>query len=90
LRFQTVEPIFGDDQFYYVSSGLENGDQLIISAMGVPIQGMKVSPDQESRLDDAAIGGKAISGTKTISGGKAISDKEPVPSGAGGVVSDGK
>ena len=78
LRFQTVEPIFGDDQFYYVSSGLENGDQLIISAMGVPIEGMKVSPDQEPRLGDAA------------SGGKAISDKEPVPSGAGGVVSDGK
>jgi multidrug efflux system membrane fusion protein len=84
LRFQTVEPIFGDDQFYYVSSGLENGDQLIISAMGVPIEGMKVSPDQEPRLDDAA------SGEKAFSGAKAISDKEPVPNGAGGVVSDGK
>jgi multidrug efflux system membrane fusion protein len=84
LRFQTVEPIFGDDHFYYVSSGLENGDQLIISAMGVPIEGMKVSPDQEPRLDDAA------SGEKAFSGAKAISDKEPVPNGAGGVVSDGK
>ena len=29
------------------SSGLTNGDELIASAMGVPIEGMKVSPEKD-------------------------------------------
>jgi RND family efflux transporter MFP subunit len=50
LHLRVVEPIFGDDQFYYVTSGLTNGDEIITSAMGVPIEGMKVSPEKD--LDD--------------------------------------
>ena len=46
LRLRIVEPIFGDEQFYYVITGLQNGDEIIVSAMGVPIEGMKVSPEK--------------------------------------------
>ena len=46
LHLKVVEPILADDQFYYLSSGLENGDELIVSAMGVPIEGMRVSPEK--------------------------------------------
>ena len=46
LRFRQVAPIFGDDRFYYVTSGIENGDEIIVSAMGVPIEGMKVRPER--------------------------------------------
>ena len=60
LRLQAVEPIFGDDQFYYVSSGLENGDELIVSAMGLPIEGMKVSPDKESSVKEAVSNKEAV------------------------------
>ena len=41
----TVEPIFGDQRFHYVTTGLQEGDQLVISALGVPIEGMKLSPE---------------------------------------------
>ena len=60
LRLQVVDSIFGDDQFYYVSTGLENGDELIVSAMGVPIEGMKVSPDKEPGEE------KAVSDTEKV------------------------
>ena len=72
LRLQMVEPIFGDDQFYYVSSGLENGDELIVSAMGLPIEGMKVSPDKESSVDEAVSDKEAV--VSDIEG--AVSDGE--------------
>lgn len=45
LRLKVVEPIFGDEAFYYLADGLEEGDEIIISAIGVPIEGMRVSPD---------------------------------------------
>jgi len=77
LRLQVVEPIFGDDQFYYVSSGLENGNELIVSAMGVPIEGMTVSPDKEPNEEAVRVK-------------KAIGHKEEVASDAEGAVSDGK
>lgn len=72
LRLQAVEPIFGDDQFYYVSSGLENGDELIVSAMGLPIEGMKVSPDKESSVKEAVSNKEAV--VSDIEG--AVSDGE--------------
>jgi len=84
LRLQVVEPIFGDDQFYYVNSGLENGDELIVSAMGVPIEGMKVSPDNESSVEEA------VSDKEAISEKEAISDKEAVATVIEGAVSDGE
>ena len=43
LHLRIVKPIFSDDQFYYVTSGLKDGEEMIVSAMGVPIEGMKVS-----------------------------------------------
>ena len=58
LHLKVVEPIFGDDQFYYVNSGLENGDELIVGAMGVPIEGMRVSPDNGIGVEGAISDGK--------------------------------
>ena len=58
LHLKVVEPIFGDDQFYYVNTGLENGDELIVSAMGVPIEGMRVSPDNGIGVEGAISDGK--------------------------------
>ena len=45
LRLRVIEPIFADSDFYYVSQGLDEGDEIIISAVGVPIDGMRVSPE---------------------------------------------
>jgi len=45
LQLKVVEPIFGDQRFHYVTTGLQEGDQLVISALGVPIEGMKLSPE---------------------------------------------
>ena len=45
LRLRVIEPIFADSGYYYVSQGLEEGDEIIVSAVGVPIDGMKVSPE---------------------------------------------
>lgn len=64
LRFRVVEPIFGDDQFYYVTDGLENGDEMIVSSMGVPIEGMRVSPDNAVEGDAALSGKRALSDIK--------------------------
>ena len=61
LRFRVVEPIFGDDQFYYVTDGLENGDEMIVSAMGVPIEGMRVSADNAVEGDAALSEQRALS-----------------------------
>lgn len=53
LRLKVVEPIFGDEAFYYLADGLEEGDEIIISAIGVPIEGMRVSPDNGNDVADA-------------------------------------
>ena len=60
LRLKEVEPIFADSNFYYVNQGLEEGDEIIISAVGVPIDGMKISPEALSVE-------KALSETKALS-----------------------
>ncbi len=54
LHLKGVEPIFGDEDFYYLAGGLEEGDEIIVSAMGVPIEGMRVSPDNRNGLPDPA------------------------------------
>lgn len=54
LHLKVVEPIFGDEKFYYLGEGLNDGDEIIVSAMGVPIEGMRVSPDNGNGLADAA------------------------------------
>ena len=53
LHLKVVEPIFGDEDFYYLAGGLEEGDEIIVSAMGVPIEGMRVSPDNGNGMADA-------------------------------------
>jgi multidrug efflux pump subunit AcrA (membrane-fusion protein) len=42
LRLTPVESSHGDDQFYYVNGGLEDGAEIIVSAMGAAIEGMLV------------------------------------------------
>ena len=44
LRLKKVEKVFGDDQFYYISNGLEDGVEIIVSAVGIAIDGMRVNP----------------------------------------------
>ncbi len=42
LRLKKVEKTFGDDQFYYIDNGLEEGVEVIVSAVGIAIDGMRV------------------------------------------------
>ena len=44
LRLKSVETVFSDDRFYYIASGLEEGTEIIVSAVGVAIDGMRVKP----------------------------------------------
>lgn len=46
LRLTPVESQFGNDDFYFVSAGMTDGDELIVSALGIPIDGMKVNPQK--------------------------------------------
>ena len=43
LRLNPVSIAFSDDKYFYVNSGLEEGAEVIISALGMPIEGLKVS-----------------------------------------------
>lgn len=53
LRLTSVETTFGDDDFYYVSAGLKTGDEVIVSAIGTAIEGMKVNPQRKLNDSDA-------------------------------------
>lgn len=55
LQLKVVEPIFADKEFYYIAEGLEDGAQLIVSAMGVPIAGMAVRAEPIKVVDAEAI-----------------------------------
>ena len=44
LRLKKVEKVFGDDQFYYITNGLEEGIEIIVSAVGITVDGMRVKP----------------------------------------------
>ena len=48
LRLTPVESSFGNDEFYFVSAGVKEGDELIVSALGIPIDGMKVNPRKKA------------------------------------------
>ena len=48
LRLTSVKTTFGDDDFYYVSAGLKAGDEVIVSAIGTAIEGMKVNPQRKN------------------------------------------
>jgi len=45
LRLRSVEPIYADRQFYYLLDEVEEGDEIIVSTLGVPIEGMRVTPE---------------------------------------------
>lgn len=47
LRLKKVETIFSDDQFYYIADGLEAGVEIIVSAVGIAIDGMRVKPESK-------------------------------------------
>jgi len=57
LRLTSVKTNFGDDDFYYVSAGLQAGDEVIVSAIGTAIEGMKVNP-QRKHIDIDTTGGR--------------------------------
>jgi len=50
LRLKSIEPIYADKQFYYLSrdidEGIDDGAEIIVSTIGVPIEGMKVAPER--------------------------------------------
>ena len=46
LRLKKVEAVYSDDEFYFVRTGLEEGVEIIVSAVGVAIEGMRVSPER--------------------------------------------
>ena len=52
LRLKSVEPIYADQEFYYLIDGIEEGAEIIVSTVGAPIEGMKVAPE---RIELAAI-----------------------------------
>lgn len=45
LRLKKVETLFSDEQFYYIANGLEEGMEIIVSAVGIAIDGMRVKPE---------------------------------------------
>lgn len=53
LRLASVESSFGNDEFYFVSAGVKEGDELIVSALGIPIDGMKVNPRKKATDGEA-------------------------------------
>ena len=57
LRLTSVKTTFGNDDFYYVSAGLKAGDEVIVSAIGTAIEGMKVNP-QRKHNDSDTTGGR--------------------------------
>ena len=42
LQISTVKVVFNDEGYYYISEGLKDGVEVIVSALGTPIEGLKV------------------------------------------------
>ena len=42
LKISVVKVVFNDEGFYYISEGLEDGAEVIVSAIGTPIEGLKL------------------------------------------------
>ena len=42
LRTLIVEILFADDDFYYIEGGLDEGLEIVVSAIGTPIEGLKL------------------------------------------------
>jgi hypothetical protein len=58
LRLQSVEPIYSDKQYYYLShaagAGVTEGAEIIVSNIGVPIEGMNVAPESVEPVSAAS------------------------------------
>ena len=53
MNIRAVEVIFSDDSYYYVK-GLNDGVQVITSALGTPIEGLKLQLRNSSKFRDEA------------------------------------
>ena len=53
MNIRAVEVIFSDDSYYYVK-GLSDGVQVITSALGTPIEGLKLQLRNSSKFRDEA------------------------------------
>jgi multidrug efflux system membrane fusion protein len=42
LQIRAVKVVFNDEGYYYISEGLKDGVEVIVSALGTPIEGLKV------------------------------------------------
>ena len=42
LQINAVKVVFNDEGYYYISEGLKNGAEVIVSAIGTPIEGLNV------------------------------------------------
>jgi multidrug efflux system membrane fusion protein len=42
LQISTVKVVFNDEGYYYISEGLKDGVEVIVSALGTPVEGLKV------------------------------------------------
>ena len=42
LQINSVNVVFSDEDYYYVSTGLKEGAEVIVSAIGTPIEGQKL------------------------------------------------
>jgi len=42
LQISAVKVVFNDEGYYYISEGLKDGVEVIVSALGTPIEGLKV------------------------------------------------
>jgi hypothetical protein len=42
LQINVVKVVFNDEDYYYISEGLKDGVEVIVSAIGTPIEGIKL------------------------------------------------
>jgi hypothetical protein len=42
LRTRSVEVMYADDEFYYIDEGLDESVEVVVSAIGTPIEGLKL------------------------------------------------
>ncbi|MBL7115559.1 MAG: efflux RND transporter periplasmic adaptor subunit [Kiritimatiellae bacterium] len=60
LEVRTIKPLWGNRQAVYIQSGLNTGEQLVISDLGTPIAGMKLTFASDSPHSEDQPRGPAI------------------------------
>ena len=51
LRTRSVEVMYADDEFYYIGEGLDESEEVVVSAIGAPIEGLKLRVKNISEKD---------------------------------------